>query len=147
MVFFFLMIRRPPRSTRTDTLFPYTTLFRSTLGGRYEREKRRRTGSTGPFAIDFDETYEVFLPKFGIAWHATETLTVGATVTRGYNGGGAGFTFEPPFQSYTFEPEYVWSHEAYARADLECGRLCLPAHVYSRDYPAMTLPLAPNQND
>src|SRR3546814_16837894 len=28
-VFFFLMLRRPPRSTRTDTLFPYTTLFRS----------------------------------------------------------------------------------------------------------------------
>src|SRR3546814_16100993 len=32
---FFLMIRRPPRSTRTDTLFPYTTLFRSLdAGGR-----------------------------------------------------------------------------------------------------------------
>src|SRR3546814_9107961 len=29
MFVFFLMIRRPPRSTRTDTLFPYTTLFRS----------------------------------------------------------------------------------------------------------------------
>src|SRR3546814_10906113 len=29
---FFLMIRRPPRSTRTDTLFPYTTLFRSFEG-------------------------------------------------------------------------------------------------------------------
>src|SRR3546814_19741071 len=29
LVFFFLMIRLPPRSTRTDTLFPYTTLFRS----------------------------------------------------------------------------------------------------------------------
>src|SRR3546814_7935385 len=29
MLFFFLMILRPPRSTRTDTLFPYTTLFRS----------------------------------------------------------------------------------------------------------------------
>src|SRR3546814_11752718 len=28
-IFFLLMIRRPPRSTRTDTLFPYTTLFRS----------------------------------------------------------------------------------------------------------------------
>src|SRR3546814_12481124 len=28
-IFFFLMIRRPPRSTRTDTLFPYTTLCRS----------------------------------------------------------------------------------------------------------------------
>src|SRR3546814_15545903 len=29
LFFFFLMIRRPPRFTRTDTLFPYTTLFRS----------------------------------------------------------------------------------------------------------------------
>src|SRR3546814_6659821 len=28
-MFVFLMLRRPPRSTRTDTLFPYTTLFRS----------------------------------------------------------------------------------------------------------------------
>src|SRR3546814_3511478 len=37
VVFFFLRIRRPPRSTRTDTLFPYTTLFRSNsrvLGSR-----------------------------------------------------------------------------------------------------------------
>src|SRR3546814_1560939 len=33
-LFFFLMIRRPPRSTRTDTLFPYTTLFRSIRSDR-----------------------------------------------------------------------------------------------------------------
>src|SRR3546814_8677791 len=32
--FFVLMIRRPPRSTRTDTLFPYTTLFRSFAGNQ-----------------------------------------------------------------------------------------------------------------
>src|SRR3546814_4211795 len=32
------MIRRPPRSTRTDTLFPYTTLFRSADGQGYHRE-------------------------------------------------------------------------------------------------------------
>src|SRR3546814_13037068 len=35
--FFFLMIRRPPRSTRTDTLFPYTTLFRSAAPRHRER--------------------------------------------------------------------------------------------------------------
>src|SRR3546814_15581405 len=41
--FFFLMIRRPPRSTRTDTLFPYTTLFRSPcLAGHYHRAIVRR---------------------------------------------------------------------------------------------------------
>src|SRR3546814_15011772 len=34
MCVFFLMIRRPPRSTRTDTLFPYTTLFRSLVDDR-----------------------------------------------------------------------------------------------------------------
>src|SRR3546814_4632684 len=37
-VVFLLMIRRPPRSTRTDTLFPYTTLFRS----RHLRRQHRR---------------------------------------------------------------------------------------------------------
>src|SRR3546814_7690005 len=40
LFFFFLMRRRPPRSTRTDTLFPYTTLFRS-------------VGTAGLDAIDF----------------------------------------------------------------------------------------------
>src|SRR3546814_13272327 len=35
------MIRRPPRSTRTDTLFPYTTLFRSTVAVAREIERRR----------------------------------------------------------------------------------------------------------
>src|SRR3546814_20710307 len=37
---FFLMIRRPPRSTRTDTLFPYTTLFRSDLRRRQDPRVR-----------------------------------------------------------------------------------------------------------
>src|SRR3546814_16529219 len=41
------MIRRPPRATRTDTLFPYTTLFRSRLRGRanvHELDRVRRAG-------------------------------------------------------------------------------------------------------
>src|SRR3546814_12359072 len=42
-LFFFLMIRRPPRSTRTDTLFPYTTLFRSLRAVRWTRPLRPRT--------------------------------------------------------------------------------------------------------
>src|SRR3546814_9816408 len=41
-MFFFLMIRRPPRSTRTDTLFPYTTLFRSVPGHAGFREEGAR---------------------------------------------------------------------------------------------------------
>src|SRR3546814_123348 len=46
----FLMIRRPPRSTRTDTLVPYTTLFRSHIGRLGDRKGRsgvrhRRSGN------------------------------------------------------------------------------------------------------
>src|SRR3546814_20541324 len=40
---FFLMIRRPPRSTRTDTLFPYTTLFRSRVLGELRNYGVQRT--------------------------------------------------------------------------------------------------------
>src|SRR3546814_3532690 len=46
------MKRRPPRSTRTDTLFPYTTLFRSETGRRHGR---RRRGV--PPAAHHDRTY------------------------------------------------------------------------------------------
>src|SRR3546814_11325384 len=44
-VFFFLKIRRPPRSTRTDTLFPYTTLFRSAGGGIVSTMRATRAAS------------------------------------------------------------------------------------------------------
>src|SRR3546814_2433465 len=42
------MIRRPPRSTRTDTLFPYTTLFRSAQSGSADHQQAaRRAGLCG----------------------------------------------------------------------------------------------------
>src|SRR3546814_12365547 len=44
--FFFLRIRRPPRSTRTDTLFPYTTLFRSQQAVEIDRCLRHRDRMT-----------------------------------------------------------------------------------------------------
>src|SRR3546814_4116454 len=42
------MIRRPPRSTRTDTLFPYTTLFRSCMVPRLRSWKNPRPGNGAP---------------------------------------------------------------------------------------------------
>src|SRR3546814_7899045 len=51
-IFFFLMIRRPPRSTRTDTLFPYTTLFRS-------HDRPRMIGAVLKQAEDLLETMQV----------------------------------------------------------------------------------------
>src|SRR3546814_12207401 len=69
------MIRRPPRSTRTDTLFPYTTLFRSrSLTGaelEYAQETERRTGrkATG-----------VFVPMSALETRVNTTGSAGALV-------------------------------------------------------------------
>src|SRR3546814_10411468 len=46
LIIFFLMIRRPPRSTRTDTLFPYTTLFRSAGSGSVKAASGARRSTT-----------------------------------------------------------------------------------------------------
>src|SRR3546814_3877145 len=55
MFFFFLILRRPPRSTRTDTLFPYTTLFRSS------RQRPLHLGRAG-CGTAFPGTGRSFLP-------------------------------------------------------------------------------------
>src|SRR3546814_10556239 len=52
------MIRRPPRSTRTDTLFPYTTLFRSRPD-----QPRRRTGQESRQRPRFPEPARQQLPR------------------------------------------------------------------------------------
>src|SRR3546814_6987957 len=72
------MIRRPPRSTRTDTLFPYTTLFRSindllpeTLGGSADLtgSNNTKTKSTGPLTKDdYSGRYVYYgIREFGMA--------------------------------------------------------------------------------
>src|SRR3546814_4407600 len=58
------MIRRPPRSTRTDTLFPYTTLFRSTV---FDEEKRKRVNN-----IYVDHIKAIIDPAIGwVSWDST----------------------------------------------------------------------------
>lgn len=130
--------------TDTNAIFGEATAtlgqFEITAGGRWEREKRNRTGAVGPFFIDFDATYDEFLPKLSVAWHANEDLTFGAVVSRGYNGGAAGFTYDPPFVSYTYDPEYVWNYEAFVRTSLFDERLSVIGNVFYNRYKDMQLP-------
>src|SRR3546814_3121797 len=56
------MIRRPPKSTRTDTLFPYTTLFRSGLGGKIADDLAARRHLDAPRAgLALQHLLEIFL--------------------------------------------------------------------------------------
>lgn len=111
-----------------------------TLAARLEREHHRRQGATGPFAIDLDTVDNVLSPKVGLEWRPSDTLSLGTVILRGYNGGGAGFTYDFPFVSYTFEPEHVVTSESYARTDLRDGTVSLTANVFYSRYTDMQLP-------
>src|SRR3546814_14189424 len=78
LCFFFLMIRRPPRSTRTDTLFPYTTLFRSakiknqvSISAGYPLKK----GNDVILSID-KQTFKLF-PQDDRAWASDDKQEIG----------------------------------------------------------------------
>src|SRR3546814_12678999 len=58
------MIRRPPRSTRTDTLFPYTTLFRSKTKRRSTMRLTKRLGLLAAAAAFTASTAAVAAPTF-----------------------------------------------------------------------------------
>src|SRR3546814_4672587 len=70
------MIRRPPRSTRTDTLFPYTTLFRSTVRG----VGRRRRNLAFGFHQSRVGQAQGRLPEYG---RVPESATVAASTREG----------------------------------------------------------------
>src|SRR3546814_17552574 len=92
------MIRRPPRSTRTDTLFPYTTLFRSAHGNSRARAGPRRqaldvacTVFCRPDRALAAGTQPVVSPRRSASWHAVDRATPAlAAVDAGRNPDAAG---------------------------------------------------------
>lgn len=130
--------------TDTDAVFGELTVkpapaLNLTFGARYEEEKRDRQGGAGPFVIDFHRTFRAFLPRGTVSWNASDAVTIGATVGRGYNAGGAGFSFDPPFPSYAYDKETVTNYEAFFRSTLADGKLDLRGNVFFNDYDGLQL--------
>src|SRR3546814_14573993 len=111
MYFFFLKIRRTPRSTRTDTLFPYTTRFRSVIGigglGINAVQGARSAGAKRVIAIDPVEFKREMAMEMGAthtfssiaeAQSAVPALTWGDMCDRGVRTTGVveGVMIEPP---------------------------------------------------
>src|SRR5213596_4135873 len=73
--FFFLMIRRPPRSTQDRTLFPYTTLFRSSAAsGRASSSSTNRNPRCHPRARSRSEEHTSELQSHGLISYAVFCL-------------------------------------------------------------------------
>src|SRR3546814_13619196 len=79
------MIRRPPRPTRTDTLFPYTTLFRSNKGTILARTTLALTAAS----LDNDATGQI-QGSDGATFTSAGAITNAGTLILGFNSGKNG---------------------------------------------------------
>ena len=105
-----------------------------TVGLRYQRDHQDRQGMLGrpgfSLLIDFDRSFEAWLPKVSVAYAVSRDVTVGLLVQRAYNPGGTTLNFETGGLEL-FGAETLWSSEIFARGVFADGRLRLSANLFS----------------
>lgn len=112
----------------------FTERLHLTAGARWQEDKQNRDGGfDGVIPIDFDESYDAFLPKFEVAYDLTSDNRMGFLVKRGFNAGGFTFNFDT-FEAETFEEETLWNYEFFHRATLLDERLNVNSNVFYSDF-------------
>jgi outer membrane receptor protein involved in Fe transport len=100
---------------------------------RYQRDSQDRRGALGTpefrLLIDFDETFDAWLPRLSLAYAPSDRVTIGAMVQRAYNAGGTMLNLDTGEQQ-TFAAEALWSGELFARASLDADRLRLSVNLF-----------------
>lgn len=108
-----------------------------TAGSRLEHEKQDRdlTVYTNLLEDNTEDTY--FLPKVSTTYDITEATTLGASVTKGYNSGGAALQWwdgtSSSWEYYTFDPETVITYEISSKTRLN-NKLTINASAFYNDY-------------
>lgn len=109
---------------------------RLTAGLRYQSDRQRRIGAfetgSGAIVLDYDRTFDAWLPKVSFAYDLTRNLTAGLLVQRAYNPGGTTLRFDIA-RADTFEAERLWDYEAFVRASLAGGRLTANVNAFHYD--------------
>lgn len=93
-------------------------------GGRLDHDDFRVSSAGQPTGTSSNLE---FLPKAGLRYDFSETHTLGYTIQRGYQSGGAGTDLG---QSYTFDPSFTWHHELAYRKSFLDDRLTLAANAF-----------------
>lgn len=117
----------------TEATYALTDRLDVTAGLRYQRDSQDRQGALGAVPLDIDETYDAVLPKFAIGYDVSDTLRVGAIVSKGFNPGGASILFGTATVD-EFDEETLWNYEVFARSSLFDDRLQLNANAFLADY-------------
>src|SRR3546814_5206582 len=128
------MIRRPPRSTRTDTLFPYTTLFRSTfdINGSTLPVLGIATGSFADKRKDEDCS-----PCVTLTYKLSPEISAYARYAEGYKSGGYNLDFVSAASfpnGIEFDKETVKNYEVGLKGSVEGGRLTFALAGFIANY-------------
>ena len=115
------------------TLLPKATL---TTGLRYQRDRQVRTGAlgtrTGGIPLDYERTFEAWLPKLSLAYDFSRQVRAGVLVQRAYNPGGTTLRFDTGAAD-NFDPEKLWDFELFARASMLGDALQLSGNLFYYD--------------
>lgn len=103
-----------------------------TGGLRYQRDRQIRTGKVGSIALDFDRTFDAWLPKVSLAYDLSRHVTAGIMAQRAYNPGGTSISLLRRAED-TFEAERLWNYEAFLRATSAGGRRRLTVNAFYND--------------
>lgn len=119
-----------------EATFRLSPAFSLTAGLRYQRDSQDRQGLLGTagsgFPIDFDETFDAWLPRLSAAFSVIDDLDVGLLVQRAHNPGGTTLNFDTGEQD-DFAAETLWDYEVFARASFAQGRGTLGANLFYLD--------------
>lgn len=114
-------------------LSPKATL---TAGLRYQRDSQKRIGVLGSgdsaTNLDFDRTFDAWLPKVSLAYDFSTTVRAGVLVQRAYNPGGVTLRGDIGLQD-VYEAETLWDYELFARASFSGGALRASANLFYYD--------------
>ncbi len=123
-----------------EVTWDVTPRLHLTAGGRWQSDSQDRSGTLGPVALDYDETFDDFLPKAELAYDVNDDLVVGASVRKGFNPGGTTLSFTTG-DIDEFDAETLWSYELFTRASLADGDVILSGNLFYTDFKNAQRPL------
>ncbi len=122
----------------SELTYDITDRLDLTLGLRYQSDGQERRGTSTGGALynvdlDFDKTYEAWLPKAVLGYDVTDDFRVGGLVSRGFNPGGVTLIWTSGAIN-RFDEETVWNYELFTRSKLLDNRLLLDTNLFYAKY-------------
>jgi len=115
-----------------ETTFRPSPRLSITGGLRYQWDRQMRVGGVSTIVLDYDKSFDAWLPKLSMSYNISQNVTVGALIQRAYNPGGISISLSRR-ESDTFAAESLWNYEGFFRAKSADGRASFSANAFYND--------------